>query len=74
MDRDQRLEVGRQGDVLDAPDRHAADLHLVALDELVGFGEQDLVGGPSSASEEQIGDDQHDQRERADGEQPSDAR
>ncbi len=70
VDRDQRLVVGGEGDVLDAPDRHAADLHLIALDELVAFGEQDLVGGPAPAGEDQIGDDQHDQRERTHRERP----
>ena len=39
MDRDLRLVVVRQRDARDAPDRHAADLHLVAPDELAGFAE-----------------------------------
>ncbi len=67
MDRDPRFEVVRQFDVRDAADRDASDLHLVAADELIAFGEDQVVGGAAAAAEEQHGDDQHDQRERADG-------
>ncbi len=55
-----------QLDVRDAAHGHAADLHLVAPDELVGFGEFELVVGAAAAGEHEVGDDQHHQRERAD--------
>ena len=63
-----------QRDVGDAADRHAADLHLVASDELAGFFEDQVVVGAAAAAEHEVGDDQHDERERADGEPAHDAR
>ena len=45
VDRHARLEVLRQHDVGDAADGNAADLNLVAADELAGFGEDQLVVG-----------------------------
>ena len=43
----------------DAADGHAADLHLVAPDELAGFLQFQVVVGAAAAGEHEIGDDQH---------------
>ena len=61
-----RVVVG-QHDIRDGSDRYATDLHLVASDELAGFGEDQLIRGAASAREHQVGDDQHDRSERAEG-------
>ena len=45
MDRDAGFEVVGQRDVRDAPDRHAADLHLVAPDQLSRFVHFQVVVG-----------------------------
>ena len=65
VDRDLRLVVMGQRDARDAAHRHAADLHLVAPHELAGFAEDQLVVGAASAGEQEVGDDQHDEAERA---------
>ena len=73
VDRDERRVAVREHDVGDAADRYAADLDLVAAHEFVGFGQFDVVGGGAAAGDEQVGDDQHDDRERAQREPTRDA-
>ena len=67
VDRDAHVVVVQQRDVLDRPDGHAADLHLVAAHELAGFGEDQLVGGAAVAADHEHQHDRHDRGERAGG-------
>ena len=53
-DRDLGEVVARQRDVGDVPDGHAADLDLVALDELAGVGEQEVVRARAVRAEHEV--------------------
>ena len=62
--------VVRQPDAGDAPDGHAADLHLVAEHELAAVFEFEFVGGSAAAEEHDVGDGGNHHDERA-GRQPA---
>src|SRR5205807_9853986 len=71
-DLDTREVAVGQRDVLDGADRPAADLHVVALDQLAGVLEVDVVGLAAAAAKDDDGDDHHREGQGRDRGDPGD--